>query len=233
MSINKASGNVLVFILIAIFLMGALTMLFVRSDGQSEDTGDYERSSIRASRLIDHSVKIKNAVDRLKIQGCSENEISLWQDTNGDGLETSADRYYNTAAPPDKSCHVYSTQGGGLTPFNLADFDSFHVQRVVDVGTSDNDLFFIADKEYEGAPRGLGDDTCAAINRMAGNGYDSANLPRGGISVGAYNNAFTGTEILGNTGTETPMAGIKMGCAVDIGCGSGVCNVFYSVIMIR
>lgn len=106
MKTHKQSGNALFFILIAIFLLGGLTVLLSRTGSQSEDTGSSEQAMIAATRILRETSGIKNAVHQMLSRGCSESNFSF--ETPG------LPRYANTSAPADKSCHLFEPQGGGL-----------------------------------------------------------------------------------------------------------------------
>jgi type II secretory pathway pseudopilin PulG len=112
---KNQSGNVLIFILIAIGLMGLLTATLTRSSNTTNDTGEYERNEIVASEILRYAKSVENAVQSLIARGCSENELSFWHDSNGDGVEGAADDYYNANSPTDHSCHVFEPEGAGLT----------------------------------------------------------------------------------------------------------------------
>lgn len=112
---NGQSGNALWFILLAIALMGILTAVMTRSSGTDSDTGDYEQNQIAASEILRYAKSIENAVQTLIARGCSENTISFWHDSDGNGTENGSDDYYNADSPTDHSCHIFEPEGGGLT----------------------------------------------------------------------------------------------------------------------
>ncbi len=100
------SGNALWFILIAIVILGGLTILMSRSSSTSEDAGDYERTQINVSELVRFSKSVEVAVNTLISRGCSEKDINF--DT------PALTGYDNTNAPDDESCNVFSDKGAGL-----------------------------------------------------------------------------------------------------------------------
>jgi hypothetical protein len=103
---QSQSGNVLIFILISIFLLGGLTVLLSRTGSQSEDTGNTEQAMIAATEILRQTSNFKNTVQMMMGRGCSESTFSF---------ETpDLPRYANTDAPADKSCHLFEPQGGGL-----------------------------------------------------------------------------------------------------------------------
>ncbi len=111
----KQSGNALIFILIAIALLGLLTVTLSRSSDSTNDTGDFEQNQIAASEILSYAKSIENAVQMLLVRGCSENELSFWHDSDGNGTEDGSDNYYNDESPTDRSCHVFDVAGAGMT----------------------------------------------------------------------------------------------------------------------
>lgn len=107
MTHNSQSGNALWFILIAIVLLGGLTVLMSRSSGTSDDAGDYERGQIDISELSRYAKSLELAVQNLKTNNkCSENDL------NFDSADVANDD--NPSAPVDESCDIFSDKGAGL-----------------------------------------------------------------------------------------------------------------------
>lgn len=232
---NNQHGNVFWFILLAIFLLGALTVMLTRTSGQTEETGESDKATIRATELIRHAATVETAIQNLLLRGtCSENTISLWRDDNNDGVEDSADSQYNPNAPTDHSCHVFDVRGGGVKSA-YANTDSYNIAEFVGIGvTTARDLYIVMQNDYVGAPRGISKEVCMAINRIAGNNFNINSLPVGNMITNSFTGSFTGLAlILGDNGAELPMAGVKMGCNIDNDCGGVACNSFYSVILAR
>ena len=74
---KNQSGNILLFILIAILLIGLLTVSLTRSSNQSNDTGDYEQNVIAANKLLAYTKSMQIATQTLLQRGCGENDISF------------------------------------------------------------------------------------------------------------------------------------------------------------
>lgn len=108
-------GNALWFILIGVALLGALTIVLSRGGSTVDQSGDFERRSIEASRIMRTVKSFEVAVQQLLQLGCSENAISFWHDSNGDGVEDNNDAYFNANSPTNRSCHIFDVNGGGLT----------------------------------------------------------------------------------------------------------------------
>jgi len=111
---KSQSGNVLVFILIAIILIGLLTVSLTRSSNTTNDTGSYEQNQIAAAEILRYAKSIEVGVQNLLARGCGENELSFWHDSDGNGTEDASDDYYNPTAPSNRSCHVYQSAGAGI-----------------------------------------------------------------------------------------------------------------------
>ncbi len=107
-------GNALWFILVAIGLLGLLTVMMTRSSSNSNETGSYEQTVIKANDFLSYTKSIENGVQSLLARSCSENELSFWHDSNDDGVEDASDDYYNIGAPTNRSCHVFDVAGAGL-----------------------------------------------------------------------------------------------------------------------
>lgn len=112
---NTQNGNVLWFILIAIALLGLLTSMLNRSGGNTNETGDYEQQTIKATEILRYASSIENGVQSLLARGCGENNLSFWHDSNNNNTEDAGDDYYNADAPTDQSCHVFEAEGAGIT----------------------------------------------------------------------------------------------------------------------
>lgn len=104
---QNESGNMLWLILIAIILLGSLSVMISRSSNTSNETGDYERQTIHATKIMRYAKSIQTGVQNLLARGCSENEISF------DNAVVAG--YSNPNSPPDESCNLFSVAGAGLT----------------------------------------------------------------------------------------------------------------------
>lgn len=100
------SGNALWFILVAIGLLTALSIVISRSSDTSEQSGDFERLRVQASDIMRYASSIEQAVDQMRLRGVSENSISFENDfVSG----------YANARCPDNGCKLFHVEGGGLT----------------------------------------------------------------------------------------------------------------------
>ncbi len=235
---NKQSGNALWLILIAIFLLGGLTVLLSRTGSQTEDTGSAEQMQILASEMIRYGADIETGIKTLLGRGCSENQISLWYDSNNDGTENASDSYYNSNSPTDRSCHVFDVNGAGLTYKNVA--AKIDPTFVAAFATTTNPM---AMKKIGTDTRGdvymrlMGDaaimkNFCLAVNRISGikpTGTAGAGVfdPQFGNIMMMTTSPFTGTfppDV--TTATTSPVEGKKAFC---VGNSAAITTFAYAI----
>lgn len=228
---NTDNGNALWFVLIAIGLMGALTMILGRTG--SEGAYDDERNAVMASMLQRQSKTIETAVAQLISQGCSINDISFEQ--------TIITSYTNPTTPTDSRCKVFHQAGAGISWYSLPD-NAFH-------GTSPRDRW-----RYTGANqiKGVGTDCtnsrcsdlvmtaeinatysgiCKKLNEL--NGISTTTFPTdtdiasGGTARWTGSFAYSASDIIGNEAGGENLIGKKAGCFYD---STDLYYVYYYVL---
>ena len=117
-------GNALFLILIAIALFAALSYAIAYSQRSGGNNITHEQEALAASRMIQYSGEMAQAVTRLKlIGGCTDATLNFYSAK----FATPTD-YSNAAAPADHSCDVFDTAGRNVTwqappPFTQSDPD--------------------------------------------------------------------------------------------------------------
>lgn len=101
---NSENGNVIIFIFIAIFLLGALTFSFTSSNRSSTGVVTAAQADAYASDLLSYTNDVHQAVKRLVLRGCSDTEISF---------ENSLVSGYNNPSSQNR-CKVFHSDGGGV-----------------------------------------------------------------------------------------------------------------------
>lgn len=251
---KKESGNILVLILVAIALLAALSMMFLRTSQSTSDTAEYERASVVASEILRYAAGIENAVRQLRLRGCGENQISFWHDSDENGIENSSDDYYNSGAPTDHSCHIFEPEGAGIefqSPKanwinnDLSASEGFGTiqftrnMAIRDIGKNSNHtgMDLILWIPY------LNQDICAQINRRNKEFDTSAGLtpPYDAPMVyRKYTGSFSGSRKL-NLTPDPGNKGLKIGCGEDLDNGeiegtlvnNGGTYSFYQVLLAR
>ena len=185
---NSQNGNVFIIILVAVALFGALMFTFSRSGNQSSGNRTKQNAKIAAQEILNYARLVEGAVDRVRRNNCSENEISFENSV--------VSSYTNASAPGDNSCHVFEAEGG------KANFMIYNPQihlssgnpvfftggmRVIGVGSNATELTLISP---------ISSETCDQINDSLGN------------DVTTTQDDFAGSQFTGNfTPSATPDIG--------------------------
>ncbi len=101
-SAHGICGNAMVYILIALALMGALTMVIMRQNNQSSDDIDADRAELVASQMLTYTTAVKSAIDQMLMIGTPAASINF---------ERPNDTNFDTAPYTYK---LYHPEGGGL-----------------------------------------------------------------------------------------------------------------------
>lgn len=119
---HQESGGVLLWIFVAIAAFAALSFAIARGQQSSgvQILSD-QQATILATEVLNFSKRVENAVQRLLMQGCSENEISFGNTVflNGDG-EILQPMDHNPNAPDNFRCHIFHPKGGGIKPLIIS-----------------------------------------------------------------------------------------------------------------
>lgn len=225
----RQNGNALWFILIAIALLGLLTMSLSKGSNNN-DSGDFERNQIVANDILAYAKSMENAVQFLLSRGCSENDISF--------ENTFVSGYTNPNAPTDNSCHVFHVNGAGMT-YNTPDtkwLDSSHSAKnefgdwVIPDDVSVIDLGRNPASEIMLVLPYLKKDICLSANTIIGidNPSGDAPLDNGFVYTDMkYIGTFKTTDSIG--GETASLIGEPTACYID----DGGFYTFYHVLHIR
>lgn len=224
-------GNALWFILIAIVLLGSLTVLITRSGSSVSQSGDVEQNRIKVSSLMRYAKGIEIAVDQMKARGVSENQISF------KNTITATDYTNTNCTTPD--CEIFSASGGGqtysVTP-NMNDGSDWIFTGANNVGTTagpigttaagtGNDLIMLLPN--------VSADLCQQINRELDVGTPGT-IPQ---DIGITTTAFTGSYAASLSILEGDAALVELnnktaGCFIDTGPNPDIVY-FYFVLLAR
>lgn len=200
----KQKGNALIFILIAIALLGLLTVTLSRSGDSTNETGSFEQNQIAASEILTYAKSIENAVQMLLARGCSENDISFENNIIAG--------YVN---PPDNpSCKVFDAAGAGMTweqpsPIYTGAF------QLAGIETNRADLLMLIED--------MDDTLCAGINRLSGTPVIDEAYATPALFTGSFDNT-------NSIGTAVEVQDARSGCFEDTNTST---NVFFLVLHAR
>jgi hypothetical protein len=226
-------GNVLWFILIAIVLLGALTVLLNRSGTSVDQSGDVEQARVKSSQVLRYAKSVETAVQQMVLRGISESDISF------ESQKTTAD--YTNPNCTVNDCRVFETAGGGipflLPPSGVNDGSEWIFTGANNVGTAakpvgttaartGNDLVML----LANANNAL----CLQLNRDMNVGTGGT-LPED--STGIATTIFTGTydnvlSVIDGDPTPFELDGKTAGCFIDTNADPDV-TYFYFVLLAR
>ena len=105
---SSQSGSILLFILIAVALLGYLTFTFTQNTRSNTTDLTKEKTELLVAEITSYAQQIRSGVQSLLISGCQETEI------NFDNPIVAG--YTNAGAPGDGSCNVFGGNGANLAP---------------------------------------------------------------------------------------------------------------------
>lgn len=239
------SGNVIWLIMIGVALLAALAMTLSRTESNVESSGKAEKRSIEALYIMRYAKSIETAVQKLKFQDISENDISF--ENTGSTLD-----YENTNCT-DNSCKIFHIQGAGLSYLKpKADWlDSTHASEdhfgewiftgnscVPKIGTGDdetcsasaNQLELIAILPY------IKTSLCQQINKLSNITITSDNPPvddgdAWDSAAPQFIGSFTDPQNIADSNED--LFGQATGCFGGGGTPDTGTNHFYHVILAR
>lgn len=121
---SRQSGNVVLMILIAIALFGALAYTFMRGSQQGQGNLTGNQARIAAQELQTFFTYVDQTANKLRSRGCSVMDLSF---SNSGDTGTYVSLNNSATAPVDKSCHVFDAAGGNIN-FNM-DWSRYQLAR--------------------------------------------------------------------------------------------------------
>ncbi len=208
------SGSILWIILIAVALLGLLTMVLSRSGSSVDQSGDFEQQRVKVSQILRNAKGIEAATQQMRLRGVSENDISF------ENPITTA--VYTNANCTSGDCKLYNVSGAGLTysapPQGVNDASEWifsGTNNIVGIGTTAPDLVIFL--------KNITTSTCTQINRMLETSY-------AGDEDTIDFTPFTGTYIA--TQSINLAASQQAGC-INYDDGSATSPLFYYVLIAR
>lgn len=221
---NGERGNALWLILVTIALLAALTLTISSLSDSTEQSGNVERARIQASAIMRHTAGVREAIERLRVAGTGEAQMSF------DVSYLSSSLYANPNCT-GSDCLIYGSAGGGIS-YEVPDTDWLEssasgntrygeweysgANAVPAVGTARPEL--LAYLSY------LREDLCTQIDSML-NVAGGIPTDGDGFDTTTFQGAFSAS------GTIDNMDGYEAGCFKDGGGTRGY--VFYQVLIKR
>lgn len=230
---RRESGNVLWFLLLAIALLGILTMVLSRSGSKVDQSGDVEQARIKAGQIMRYGKSIEAAIENMILNGISENDISFENST------TATD--YINANCTIQDCLLFNVEGAGLSytapPSGTNDGSEWIFTAANNVGTTadpigntasitGNDLIMLLPNASTSM--------CEIINRDMGVG-SGGSIPADatGITTAEFTGAYPNTlNIIDGDPTPFELDGKTAGCVTDTAADPDI-TYFYYVLLAR
>lgn len=128
------SGNAVIFILLAIFLFGALAFSFVKSGRNSTGNLTATQAKLSADDILGYATSVDRGVQKLLSRGCSESELNFNDPNTNCGS--------NPDSPSDNSCAIFDAAGAGVGARSFPSLPNMYFKPTAgsslqDVGTWD------------------------------------------------------------------------------------------------
>lgn len=222
MSCSPESGNAFLFVLMGIVLFAALSFTVARSmQSQTAGTMSDREINLAASDIIAFGTGLTRGTDRVRRNGCSENDISFF-------LPGQADLSgYEQTPPSDDKCRVFVQRGGSISyrPIPEAWLDPANSNawrgdmlikgsnEIDGVGTtsgtaSGSDLVMFV--------QGLQQELCVEINNDLSVTNPGGAPPVDSAQGGAiFTGTFSYSETIGDEGSSAGLSAQRAGCFLE------------------
>jgi len=234
-NIRNQNGNVFFLVLAGIVLFAALLFTFTKSSQKGTGNLSKQQAKIAAQEILNYAQLVEGAVNRVRQNGCSENEISFINDIIAG--------YTNT---PDNKCRIFNSEGGRLQMAFLnkswldeaqATASDFKNYNFVGIGGVEGQQSSASDLNIV-APY-LSQQVCSEINKSLNidlpiptdtNGIDSASK-----FVGSFDASPGASSIIGDAGTANAITNRHASACIHetAGCNGGACYHFYHILLPR
>ncbi len=209
---QNEKGSALWFILVAVVLIGLLTVVLSRSGSSVNQTADVEQASIKISQLMRYAQGLAAAVQQMTMSGISESDVSF----------ENAGANVNANCAGSNACKIFHVEGAGqgytAPPSGLGTTADWlitaanDVEGVGEAGQADLVLMLT----------GIDPEICTLINRQAGQTYAAD----GDVDFTPFAGSYTMAETIDGAGGKTT------GCLAYDNAGTEE-PFFYYVLLAR
>lgn len=231
---HAQSGSVFFLILVGIALFAALSYAMIQGGRSSASNLSKDQARLAANELVSYATSLQKAVDKLRLSGCKDTELNFHHPLDV------GNQLVNPTSPSDKSCDLFSVNGGNLTvssmPPNTLD-KTYESQTALGYGvlvpTGDvaNDTVGTTANELAGVAPFINKQVCMAINQIAGIANPGDSPP---ITTASWNyTPFTGTynsSSGGVSGNNNTAKGKSFGCIETSSWSPGMYFFFVNLV---
>ncbi len=212
MKLENQNGNAIFMIILGVALFAALGYAFMGSTRTSTTLLTDEQATAYANQIIAYGNEVKNAVKRLQLRGCDDDEMSFENNIVAG--------YINATAPTSKKCHVFDAAGGGLSWGNFQDLNASDL-----IFTADNVINNLGAAHLILALQNLDQQICIKLNQKI-NPTLGTNPPSdsGTWSTTKFDGTYSAGDVIHNSGAG--LEDLKEACFND-----GSKNMFYQILI--
>lgn len=224
--IRSQAGNAFILILAGVFLFGALMFTFSRSAQKGTGNLSRQQAKIAAQEILNYARTVEGAVNRVRNNGCSENEISF--------VNTVVSGYSNASAPVDSSCDVFNSAGGKIEYMSAQNnwtigANNWQFNSTFQVSDIGNTCASASCADLNVQLGGLNNDVCLHINNLL-----SLGTPTVPNDSNSDFTAFTGSfgipiDVADEAGSSI-LAKHSSGCVFSNADSE---NIFYHILLAR
>ena len=222
---NSEHGSIFIYILIAIALFASLTYTIGRDKGGSSDIFTKEQTKIAAQEMIEYGNTITNAIQKLKLRGCNDNQLDFTNDaytTHGGGF-TFYTTGHNTSAPTSGICSLFGNNGAQINPLILPNNATYDWPAISPANAA-RGASILGSSEIPGSGQAALEDlillsplirldVCLKINEFLNVGNPLNAPPTADIVIALYNGSFIDGGAHPFTDFSGTLAGRKAFCA--------------------
>lgn len=167
---KSESGAVFFYILLAIALLAALTYAVSRGQRGGLSTLTDQQAKLAAQEIIEYGNTVANTVQKLKLRGFQDTEISFGNSVYVDQASAPYNAPGHNPNCTSSDCEIFSSEGGSLSPMTFADSSTKDNQSAGNVQflTVDVDNIGSAERELVLKLYRLKPEICGKINRLLG-----------------------------------------------------------------
>lgn len=199
---RSQNGNILLYILIAIFLIGMLTVALRNNSGQRDDV-DKEKMSVKANQVMSYASEVSQAVQSLLNSGVSEADLRFAHPDASTSYGTITTTPANQVFSIKGGKALYRTAPSGVSLVSSR-FAYSGNRAMAGVGSAKADLTMavIVNKEF-----------CTAVNAKLGISTIPTSSTCGDSSAAPeFLGSFTLNKTVAASGITTPIPQICLNC---------------------
>ncbi|MCB1529457.1 MAG: hypothetical protein H6853_00840 [Rhodospirillales bacterium] len=224
---KQDSGNILVIILVAIALFGALMFAFNKDSNQGTSNLTQKQTKIAAADILSYAQNIERAVNKLRLKGTSESDLDF---------ENTAVAGYTNASCADDSCEIFDPLGGKqiwqAPPGGANDESQWAITGAIRINGVGTDGAAASNADLTLFLPNVTKMVCTEINTKLGVTNPGGDPPQTAGNAN-YTTKYQGTFAAGDLVSEANLNGKEAACFEGNGTPAAGTYHFYQVLLAR